>query len=190
MRRGNRFLAPTLLAASAAVAAAAAVAESASSPPSPQCAFTEYRRLDFWIGDWDAYEVGGAEKSERPADEPVARCRVETMLGGCALREVYEQNDGLSGESFTVYDAARRLWHQSWVTNRGQLLTIEGTFRGDTLTLEGTLRAPGVPDRTIRGIWKPQDGGVRETAQTSSDGGATWRPYFDILFRRHREPQS
>jgi hypothetical protein len=30
------------------------------------------------------------------------------------------------GQSFTIYDVARDVWHQTWVTNRGELLEIEG----------------------------------------------------------------
>jgi ketosteroid isomerase-like protein len=108
------------------------------------------------------------------------------MLGGCALREIYEQTDGLAGESFTTYDASRKLWHQSWVTNRGRLLTIEGRFQDNSLTLQGPQLSPDGREEKLRGVWTPQDGGVRETAQTSTDGGATWRPLFDILFRRHK----
>jgi ketosteroid isomerase-like protein len=36
-------------------------------------------------------------------------------------------------------------------------------------------------------VWAPQAGDVRETVHTSVDGGTTWRPLFDILFRRHKE---
>jgi len=32
----------------------------------------------------------------------------------------------------------------------------------------------------------PQGGGVREIAHTSTDGGATWRPLFDIFFQPHK----
>src|SRR4029434_6237011 len=88
----------------------AARAESATSP---QCAAPEHRRLDFWVGDWDAFEEGGGSKAS-------ARAKIEVILGGCVVKETYEQNDGLVGQSFTIYDATRKLWHQSWVTNRGQ----------------------------------------------------------------------
>jgi hypothetical protein len=84
--------------------------------PGPECAAPEYRQFDFWLGDWDTFEAGKAGKS-------VARNRVTRMLDGCAIREV---NDGLVGESFNAYDADQRLWHQSWVTNRGQWLVLEG----------------------------------------------------------------
>ena len=163
----------------AAISAPARAAEGATSPP---CSAPEYRRLDFWAGDWDAFEEG--DKTGKPS----ARCRVDVILGGCVLRESYEQNDGLVGQSFTIYDGARRVWHQSWVTNRGLLLTIEGTFRGDALTLAGALRSAGEPEKTIRGVWRPEPGGVREVAETSSDGGKSWQQLFDIHFRPH-EPQ-
>ncbi len=154
-----------------------------AAPPaaaSPQCADAEHRRLDFWVGDWDAYEVGGGDK-------PVARARVEVILGGCGLLETYDQSNGLLGQSFTTYDASRKLWHQTWLTNRGRLLTIEGKFQGNSLTMQGSQSSAEAREETIRGVWTPEDGGVRETAQTSADGGATWRPLFDILFRLHKE---
>ena len=37
----------------------------------------------------------------------------------------------------------------------------------------------------LRGTWIPQRGSVRETAQRSKNGGATWEPVFDIVFRPH-----
>jgi len=157
-----------------------ATAVAAEAATSSKCASAEHRRLDFWAGDWDAYEIGGGDK-------PVARARVDIILGGCALREVYEQNDGLVGQSFTTYDASRKLWHQTWVTNRGQLLQIDGRFQGDSLTLQGRQAAPDGHEEILRGVWTPQAGGVRETAQGSTDGGATWQPRFDILFRSHKE---
>jgi ketosteroid isomerase-like protein len=115
----------------------------------------------------------------------VARAQVDVILGGCALRESYQQTDGLVGQSFTTYDARRKLWHQTWVTNRGQLLTIEGRFQGERLTLQGQQwNAHGQPT-TVRAVWEPEAGGVREIAHTSSDGGKSWQPLFDVFFRHH-----
>jgi hypothetical protein len=144
---------------------------------SEACAFTspEYRQFDFWIGDWDTFEVSSPNKI-------VARNRATSILDACAL-EVYEQRDGLNGQSFTIYDAARKVWHQSWVTNRVQLLTIEGGMQGDRMVLTGTDRGADGKSRLIRGTWKRIDGGVRETAETSSDNGKSWKPLFDIVFR-------
>jgi len=155
-------------------------------PPEPQpqsaksaaCSAPEYRQFDFWVGDWDAFDVDTHVKS--------ARNHVDSILDGCVIREDYEQNDGMHGESFSIYDASRKVWHQSWVTNRGVLLIIEGTWKDGQMTLEGADHPqPGV-ERRVRGIWKPQGNGVRETAVTSTDGGKTWKPWFDILFLPHK----
>lgn len=145
------------------------------------CTAPEYRQFDFWVGDWDAFDVDNTNKI---APNKNARVRVERILDGCVLREEYEGTDGLKGQSFSIYDASRRVWHQSWVTSRGQLLVIEGKFSGGEMVLSGVEHKGGVKI-VVRGTWKPVSGGVRETAMTSSDGGKTWKPWFDILFRRH-----
>jgi hypothetical protein len=146
-----------------------------------KCATPEHRQFDFWVGDWDAYDVGAPGKV-------VARNRVDLILDGCALREVYEQTDGLTGQSFSLYDASRQVWHQSWVTNSGQLLTIEGRFENGRMTLAGTRLVEG-HEQKVRGVWYPEKDGVRsvrERAESSDDGGKTWKPLFDIVFRPHK----
>jgi hypothetical protein len=35
-------------------------------------------------------------------------------------------------------------------------------------------------------MWKPVNGGVRETAFSSTNGGKTWKPWFDLMFRPHK----
>jgi hypothetical protein len=142
------------------------------------CASPEHQQFDFWVGDWDAFDVDAPGKV-------VARNHVDVILDGCALREVYEQTNGLVGQSFSIYDASRKVWHQSWVTNRGQLLTIEGQFANGRMTLSGTQSVDGHPE-TLRAVWYLDKGGVRETAESSRDGGKTWKPLFDIVFRPHK----
>jgi hypothetical protein len=97
------------------------------------------------------------------------------------LREDYQGSDGHQGQSFSIYDATRKVWHQSWVTNRGELLMIEGIFEGGAIVLAGEDHAKG---SLVRGEWRPENGNVREIAVTSNDGGKTWKPWFDLLFRK------
>lgn len=141
------------------------------------CSGPEYRQFDFWIGDWDALETG--------KEEVVARTHVDRILDGCILREDYESTNGLKGQSFSLYDASRRVWHQSWATNRGQLLTIEGRLENGEMVLSGTERGADGAEKLVRGTWKRINAGVRETAVTSLDAGKTWQPWFDLVFRPH-----
>jgi hypothetical protein len=140
------------------------------------CAAPEYRSFDFWVGDWDAFDVDNPNKK-------VAHNRVDRILDGCVLLEDYQSAEGEHGQSFTIYDASRKVWHQTWVTNQGALLVIEGNMRGAEMVLSGTDLTADGKKRYVRGTWMPASGGVREIAVTSTDGGKTWRPWFDLMFR-------
>jgi ketosteroid isomerase-like protein len=155
-----------------------APAWSADSAKTNSCLAAEYHQFDFWIGDWDVFDV------DNPARQ-VARVHVDRILDGCVLREDYQDTDGHQGQSFSIYDASRNVWHQSWVTNRGQLLLLDGHLQTGDVTLRGTETTPDGKEKQIRGVWKPVEGGVRETALTSTDAGKTWKPWFDLLFRPH-----
>jgi hypothetical protein len=147
-------------------------------PPHSPCSAPEYRQFDLWLGNWDAFDFGGQTL--------VAHLRVDRLLNGCVLREEYEGVDGHQGQSLSIYDRSRGVWHQSWVTNRGELLTIEGTFQAGEMVLTGSDRTANGKERRVRGVWKSEDGGVRETAVTSMDDGKTWKPWFDLVFRPHK----
>jgi hypothetical protein len=142
-------------------------------PAAPtHCAAPSYRQFDFWAGNWDVFDVGSPIQ--------VAHAKVDLILDGCVLREDYQGTDGHKGQSFTIYDVARDVWHQIWVTNRGELLQIEGKLDAGVMILTGEDHTK----RTlVRGWWKPVKGEVRETAATSTDDGKTWTPWFDLVFR-------
>ncbi|MBA3259020.1 MAG: hypothetical protein H0T68_06085 [Gemmatimonadales bacterium] len=151
----------------------------AGSKPAAACAGPEFRQFDFWAGDWDTYDITDTSKV-------VARTRVTHMLGGCVLREVHEQDDGLVGESYSLWDASRGVWHQSWVTNRGTLLLLDGHLKGGRMVLTAPEKRPDGTTSLLRGIWWAEGKNVREVAERSTDGGKTWTPVFDIVFRPHR----
>jgi hypothetical protein len=142
--------------------------------PAP-CTAPEYRQLDFWVGDWDAFDYDNQKLV-------AARTHVSRILQGCSLLEDYEQTDGLHGRSFSTYDTSRKVWHQTWVTNRGSLLVVEGRMEGEKLVLSGTDH---IRRADVRVTWEADEKGVRETAVSSTDGGKTWEPVFDMVFRPH-----
>jgi hypothetical protein len=144
----------------------------------PACSAPAYHQFDFWIGDWDTYDMADP-------DSIVARNHVTRMVGGCALREVYEQNDGLRGESFSAWDAGRGVWHQSWVTNRGTMLLLDGGMKDGKMVLTATEHYEDGSTSLLRGIWWKEGRNVREKAERSRDGGKTWTTAFDIVFRPH-----
>jgi hypothetical protein len=147
----------------------------------PGCIEPERHQLDFWLGDWDTFEPEGA-----PGDSQ-ARAHVDSILAGCVVHELYEQTDGLIGDSFLSYDSITRKWQQTWVTNFGAYMLLTGSFKDGVLTLEGTSHTKS-RDLPHRITWKAEKGGVRETGMMSTDGGKTWVPAFDVLFLKHHNP--
>jgi hypothetical protein len=145
---------------------------------SPACKAPQYRQFDFWLGSWKAYDDGGKGPY-------IARDDLSTLLGGCVVLERYRQNDGHDGNGVTIYDSTRDLWHQTWVTNSGQLLILEGKFKDGVLAMSGDNLDKDGKRVWYRVSWKRQTtgrAGVRETAFTSKDAGKSWQPAFDILF--------
>ena len=157
---------------------------SAAATTSPHCSAAEYRQLDFWIGDWDTFEA------DAPGGPSIARARVEPIAEGCAIRELYEQGDGLVGDSILGYDPVRRQWQQTWVTNRGSIMVLWGNFKDGVLVLEGESHLRDGTSVMQRITWKSEGDGVRESAVMSKDEGKTWTPAFDVLFLKHRASEN
>ena len=146
------------------------------------CSAPGYRQFDFWLGNWKAYDNDGKGPY-------VATDEITAILGGCVVLEKYRQNDGHDGNGVTIYDASRSVWHQTWVTNYGELLILEGGFKDGVLTMSGNDLGRDGRRVWYRVSWRQQStgtGGVRETAVTSNDGGRSWKPAFDILFVKER----
>ena len=134
------------------------------------CTSPEHRQFDFWLGEWQVRGPKGAVAGIN---------RIESQYGGCVIHEHYVTGRGYSGESLNVYDAARKVWHQTWVDNSGLLLILEGTFNGKSMVLEGqTAGAKGSPAKH-RITWTPNaDGTVRQLWETTDEKGS-WGVAFD-----------
>ena len=171
----RRFFLALLL---AGAAAHADTPPAAAPRPTPGCkGVAEYHQLDFWIGDWDTIDA------DTPKGPSIARARVTPIAQGCAIHELYEQTDGLIGDSILSYDPVRKQWQQTWVTNFGGIMVLFGNLNTDgALVLEGEYHTKSGQTLLQRISWKAQDTGVREWAELSKDGGKTWAPAFDVLF--------
>lgn len=152
-------------------AGAAAIAQGLT----PTCASDEQRAFDFWVGEWNVY---------RPQGELAGTNSIRREYGGCVLHERYETSHGYSGESLNIYDAPRKVWHQTWVDSSGLLLVLEGTLREGKMVLEGdVVGADGTVTRH-RVTWTPNaDGTVRQLWETAAPSGA-WTTAFDGKYIR------
>ena len=166
------------LATQAAQPDAGAGAAPPANPAAARCPAPEVRQFDFWLGDWDTFET------DRSVPGSIARARIDPIAAGCAIHELYEQADGLIGDSILSYDAVKRVWQQTWVTNRGGFMYLTGAFKDGAVTLEGESHLRDGKTVNMRITWKAEGPTVRESAMSSSDGGKRWEPAFDVTFKR------
>jgi benzodiazapine receptor len=139
------------------------------------CDGPAYRVFDFWLGEWNVHTPDGKLAGVN---------RIDREYKGCVLHERYTTARGYSGESLNIYDATRKVWHQTWVDSSGTLLLLEGGLREGKMLLEGqTSEADGKITRH-RITWTPNaDGSVRQFWESANATGK-WTTAFDGTYTR------
>jgi hypothetical protein len=161
-----------------------AVAQTTPAPAKP-CESPESRQLDFWVGKWEVHPNG--------AGKIVAHSLIEKRYGGCAIREnwmpVGKEVSG-GGGSLSLYDPRSKKWRQAWVDSTGIRADFDGGFADGIMSITGNwpdFAGPG-KDALVRMRYQQQpDGQVRQWGEASTDGGKSWQPSFDFLYRRVEE---
>lgn len=161
--------------ARAAIAAAVLLSSSftlaADSPPGP-CSAAEFHQFDFWAGEWSVTS-GGKLAGENT---------ITPIHGGCALREEWRGAGGGTGTSLNAWDPRTKSWRQTWVSNRGVVLILEGGLDASgrmVMTGEGSSQ-DGKPLKN-RITWSREEGGKVRQMWEQSDG-KKWTVVFDGLY--------
>ncbi|GAC1354636.1 MAG: hypothetical protein NVSMB31_14900 [Vulcanimicrobiaceae bacterium] len=149
----------------------------ATQPKPPPCSAPEYRQFDFFAGSWNVYSASDHKL--------LGTNTVTPEFAPCILQEHWKGVDGLLGTSFNMYDAARKLWHQSWVDNTGGFQVMDGAFTDGKMILAGTAITRTGKAANQRVVYAPRtDGTLRQTWSMSLDGGKTWKTVFDAIYEK------
>lgn len=140
------------------------------------CMYSEKaRQFDFWLGDWDVF-VGGRKVGEN---------LIELDTNGCTLIENWKNTGSGTGKSINVYDASVGKWKQFYVGSQGGVYLFEGNlvgnmmkFTAETVDQKGAktlhkFEFTDLPDKTVRQTW-----------ETSTDGGKTYTNIWDSIYKR------
>jgi hypothetical protein len=124
-----------------AILFAIASAPAFAAPP-PPCKGTEFRQLDFWLGDWHAR---WAASPGTPAGQ--GSNRITRSYEGRVIEEHFDGRPGmhLMGHSVSVYFAPAKEWRQTWVDNEGGYIDLTGGPDGKGNFVLRTLPRPGTP---------------------------------------------
>ncbi len=155
------------------LAVAPVITAASQTSPKP-CAAPEYRQFDFWVGNWAAYDAQGNLQGHNLG---------ERVYDDCVIQENWRGIKGSTGSSFNIYDSTRKVWHQTWVSNSGTLLIMEGHLQGKDMVMIGKqVDAKGSPILN-RITWTPTAEGVHQVWDLSSDNGKTWQVIYDGFLR-------
>ena len=143
------------------------------------CTAPQNRQFDFWVGKWNV--VGTKDNS------PAGSSLIESIYGGCTLRENWSEK-GFSGGSLNTYVVADKRWHQTWTDSAGTWREFIGGMQGGRMVLvwhHPSVREPGriVQERMI--FTPNSDGSVRQYSDQTTDG-VHWTERYDYTYRRSK----
>lgn len=146
------------------------------------CQDIAFRHFDFWLGQWDVTPAGSTE--------PTATNKISSTYDGCVVLEEYTAG-AFTGTSLSFYDSVQDKWHQTWMSNAGGALYIEGGLNdaGAMVLSDKDLPISETSGTVNRTTWMPQtDGTVRQLWENSTDKGETWTVVFDGMYKRQAAP--
>jgi hypothetical protein len=157
----------------------------AAAKPVPCDQTSAYHRLDFWIGNWDVFDMKTGEKG--------GTNRIEKILKGCAIIENWtEASDGSEGKSLFYFQPAKGQWKQVWVTDIGPMKEkiAQNSYTGEGIRFQGEIPHRDGTSHLDRTTLIPLSGGkVRQTIEISRDAGKSWEVVFDAEYRRQMKPR-
>lgn len=148
------------------------------------CAGNLYRKLDFWVGEWEAFGAKGKAGDSK----------ISIILDSCVILEEWtsaniSQGVRYQGKSFNTYNPATGQWQQTWVDNVGSSTEF---LRGDAGNGQVIFYADQVKDKQGKEFrrrltfTKLGDDKVRQLGERSDDGGNTWTTEYDLEYRRKK----
>jgi hypothetical protein len=149
----------------------------AAKPPTPCLNDPDFRRFDFWVGEWDVTTKGGA---------PVGKSSVQSVSGGCGLLENWTAGNGATGKSLNTYNGQTKQWMQFWVGQGGGLTEYtESEWHDRAVTFFSKPTGPKTAFQRLS-FTPVNDSTVRQFGEISTDGGTTWQVGYDFYYHRRR----
>jgi hypothetical protein len=141
------------------------------------CCSAEYRKFDFWLGDWETTSDG----------KVAGQNLIELIQDSCVIQENWTGADGqYTGTSYNYFDPQDQHWHQTWIDNQGQSLRLTGALEGKSMVLKSAPMKSREGETVYHQItWTPnEDGSVRQHWQMAKENTNDWKTLFDGLYRR------
>jgi hypothetical protein len=136
--------------------------------------------FDFWIGEWDVYQTG--------TKTLVGHSGVQSISGGCAILENWNDTKDHTGKSINYYNPATGKWEQDWIgSGGGPQRYLNGEYKNDVMTFTYENIANG---KKITGNFKfynMSKDTVRQYQDMNNDDGKTVTVSYDLTYVRKKQ---
>jgi tetratricopeptide (TPR) repeat protein len=138
----------------------------------------EARQYDFWVGEWDVFNLQG---------QKVGTSVIQQISAGCGVLENWRDAFGNEGKSINFYESNTQKWHQYWIGAKGGPLRLSGIYKDGTMKYEGEpTTVNGATSMSRMTFFNLDANTVRQFAESTTDGGKTWTVTVDFKYVRKK----
>ena len=141
------------------------------------CSSKEYKQFDFWLGNWDVFDV---------KNKLIGTNRIVKMANACAIQENWASNTGPSlGTSYNYYKAQDKSWNQLWIDNAGGSLELKGKKIQNKMILKSALVTDKNDSYFNQITWtENQDGTVEQLWELVDRNNNVLKEIFRGLYKK------
>jgi hypothetical protein len=156
-------------------------------PPASPCLTNEvYRQFDFWIGEWEAFNLQGKKAGDS---------KVSLMLDSCVILEEWSSMPVpggfiYKGKSMNTYNSTVKQWQQTWVDNvGGNTQFVHGKYEANKIIFQTDPWQYSKDTLAINRLtfFNLSRDKVRQLGEISKDNGQTWATQYDLEYRRKKK---
>jgi hypothetical protein len=141
-----------------------------------------YNQFDFWLGEWEVYDLKG---------NVAGNSKITKILDNCVVLEEWtsagaQQGLVFSGKSYNTYNSASKQWQQNWVDNTGGTTEfLTGAYENNTMHfLSRPFLSNGKTAIRKLTFFKLENGRVRQFGEISYDDSKSWTAEYDLEYRK------
>lgn len=143
------------------------------------CCTPEYHQFDFWLGEWEVFNLQGGKVGEN---------RVVSMQDSCVIQENWASK-GQTGTSYNYYNQKDSSWNQTYIDNLGTVLQLKGGWENHQMVLKGLFTKSKKGDFYYydRIVWaKDSSGNVTQKWDIVKENGEVLFVAFDGIYKRQK----
>ena len=140
------------------------------------CCTEKYGAFDYWIGEWDVYDVN---------DTLIGSNEISKQYDNCVLQEKWNSRGNSKGTSYNFYDKSDDSWNQVWVDNSGFVLRLKGGLIDGNMVLKSTLQEGKNGTFYHQISWmKNEDGSITQLWETFNKDHVKLSELFKGIYKK------